>query len=483
MRPPLLQTSLYFDQFVVKVNTYPNHALVIFRSNFMKRLIDYHLQKWKNNPYRQPLLIRGARQVGKTYAVRELGKSYQNFVEINLESNRRAHAAFEKDLDPKKILFELSAILKTTIHPQNTLLFLDEIQAKPDAITALRYFYEEMPELHIIAAGSLLDFAIEKVGIPVGRVQSLYMYPLSFIEFLAALGEHPIIQAILKHDPTDEMSTIIHEKTLELVAKYLALGGMPKVVQRWQEAPGLNECTAVHSAIIDSYRQDFGKYARQAQIKYVDKIFDHVPMQIGRKFKYNAIDGDYRKRELSPALDLLVTAGVIHKNYHSSGQGIPLGAQIDFDDYKIVPLDVGISQAIAGLDLAQWFLNPLVELINKGPLVEAFVGQEILCYQTPHRKKDLFYWHRESKSSQAEVDYLIQKDQAVIPIEVKGGSGRTLKSMQMFLDTHKASPYGIRFSTHNYSVFDKVHSYPLYAIANGIMSNDAELTESLLALI
>lgn len=449
----------------------------------MKRLIDYHLQKWKNNPYRQPLLIRGARQVGKTYAIRELGKSYQNFVEINLESNRRAHTAFEKNLDPEQILFDLSTVIKTTINPHNTLLFLDEIQAKPDAITALRYFYEKMPELHIIAAGSLLDFAIEKVGIPVGRVQSLYMYPLSFIEFLASLGEYPIIQAILNHESTQEMSTLVHERTLELVAKYLALGGMPNVIQRWLETPNLTEVANVHSAIIDSYRQDFGKYARQAQIKYVDKIFDYVPLQLGRKFKYSLIDGDYRKRELSPALDLLVTAGVIHKTYNSAGQGIPLGAQIDFDDYKIVPLDVGISQAIAGLDLAQWFLNPLVELINKGPLVEAFVGQEILCYQTPHRKKDLFYWHKESKASQAEVDYLIQKDQAVIPLEVKGGSGRTLKSMQMFLNTHQASPYGIRFSTHNYSVFDKVHSYPLYAIARVIIGNDPELNEALMSLI
>lgn len=449
----------------------------------MKRLIDYHLHAWKNNPYRQPLLLRGARQVGKTYAVRELGKSYQNFVEINLESNKRARAAFEKDLDPTTMIFDLSTIIKKPINPHDTLLFLDEIQAKPDAILALRYFYEEMPELHVIAAGSLLDFAIENVGLPVGRVQSLYMYPLSFIEFLAACGEYPLIKAIVSHEPMQEMSTVIHEKALELVAHYLALGGMPMVIQRWQEAPNLTECAVVHSAIIDSYRQDFGKYARQAQIKYVDKIFDQIPSQLGRKFKYSSIEGDYRKRELSPALDLLVTAGVIHKNYYSAGQGIPLGAQKDFDDYKVVPLDVGISQAIAGLDLAQWFLNPLVELINKGPLVEVFVGQELLCYQNPRSKKDLFYWHREEKSSQAEVDYLIQKDQAVIPIEVKSGSGKTLKSMHMFLDTHHASPYGIRFSTHNYSFFNKIHSYPLYAIAPVITGNDPELHKALMSLL
>lgn len=449
----------------------------------MKRLIDYYLCAWKKNPYRQPLLLRGARQVGKTYAVRQLGKTYQDFIEVNLESNRRAHVAFEKDLDPEKILFDLAVIMKKTINPKTTLLFLDEIQAKPDAIIALRYFYEKMPELHVIAAGSLLDFAIEKVGIPVGRVQSLYMYPLSFMEFLASLDERPIIEALLAHDPKHEISTILHNKTLELVGKYLALGGMPQVVKRWQETPDLAHCTMVHAAIIDSYRQDFGKYVRQSQIKYVDKIFDHVPMQLGKKFKYSLIEGDYRKRELSPALDLLVTAGVVHKIYHSSGQSIPLGAQINLRDYKTILLDVGIGQAIVGLDLAQWFLNPLVELVNKGALVEAFVGQEILSYADPHRRKDLYYWHRESRSSQAEVDYLVQKNQVVMPVEVKSGSGRTLKSMQIFLDTHQASPYGIRLSTNNYSIYERIHSYPLYAVARAITSKNQEVHQALASLI
>jgi len=438
----------------------------------MKRLIDYHLNTWKNDPYRQPLLLRGARQVGKTYAVRQLGATYQEFVEINLESDRRTHIAFEKDLDPEKILFDLSVIIKKKIDPQKTLLFLDEIQAKPEALTALRYFYEKMPQLHVIAAGSLLDFTIEKVGIPVGRVQSLYLQPLSFMEFLSALEEYPIMQAILTHSPEKEISTVLHNKTLELVGQYLALGGMPRVIERWIESKDLQVCSTVHAAIIDSYRQDFGKYARQAQIKYVDKIFDHAPIQLARKFKYSSIEGEYRKRELAPALDLLVTAGVLHKIYQSAGQGIPLGAQIDVQDYKTIMLDVGISQAMLGLDLAPWFLTPQTEFINKGQLVEAFIGQEILTYQNPHIKKDLFYWHKETPASQAEVDYLIQKGQIVIPIEVKSGLGRTLKSMQIFLDTHQASPYGMRFSTQNYSIHKNIHSYPLYAVARAITEED-----------
>ena len=182
----------------------------------MKRIIDSYLLSWKHDAHRQPLLLRGARQVGKTFAVRELGNTYPEFVEINLESMRRAHAAFDKDLEPAAILSDLSMIIKKTIDPSKTLLFIDEIQAKPEALTALRYFYEKMPELHIIAAGSLLDFAIEQVGIPVGRVQSLYLYPLSFIEFLAALEEHQIIEAILAHDAAQEISTIVHERALNL---------------------------------------------------------------------------------------------------------------------------------------------------------------------------------------------------------------------------------------------------------------------------
>jgi len=448
----------------------------------MKRLIDHYLLNWKDSSLRQPLLLRGARQVGKTHAVRELSKTYPDFVEINFDLNRRTHVIFEKDLDPARIISDLSSMIKKPITPGKTLLFFDEIQAIPNAITALRYFYEMLPEQHIIAAGSLLDFAIEKVGIPVGRVQSLYMYPLSFIEFLAAGGEYPLIQAILDHHPEQEMSTAIHNKSLELLGQYLALGGMPRVVQEWQTTRNLANCSMIHATIIDSYRQDFGKYARQSQIEYVDKLFENVPIQLGRKFKYSAIDGDFRKRELAPALDLLVTAGIVHKVYHSSGQGIPIGAQADLSDYKIIHLDVGIAQAILGLDVTELLINPIAEFVNKGALFEAFVGQEMLGYASPYRRQELYYWHRESPSSQAEVDYLTQQAGVILPIEVKSGTGRTLKSMQMFLGTHPASPYGIRFSTNNYSVHERIHSYPVYAIAVAFARKDEE-KEALRSLI
>lgn len=434
----------------------------------MKRTIGYYLNQWKLDKYRKPLLLRGARQVGKTHVVRELGKSYPDFVEINLEKIPNAELIFEKDLEPERILFDISLIVDKKITPGVTLLFIDEIQTVPRAIIALRYFYEIMPNLHVIAAGSLLDFAIEKVGIPVGRVESLYMYPMSFIEFLAASQGELLVEETVSHVLEKEMSVIIHKKLLGLLGEYIAIGGMPQAVQVWQETKDPRQCSRIHHAILDTYRQDFGKYAKKLQIKYVELLFEQIPLQLGKKFKYSLIEGEYRKRELAPALDLLVTAGIAHKVFHSAGQGIPIGAQMDLQDYKIVFLDVALSQAALGLDLAGWFLNPLTEFSNKGSLLESLVGQELLACGDPFKQDHLYYWHREARTSQAEVDYLIQEGELIIPIEVKAGSGKTLKSLHMFLETHAKSPFGIRFSTQNYSLYENIRSYPLYAIAHAI---------------
>jgi uncharacterized protein len=449
----------------------------------MKRIIDHFLLQWKQSDDRRPLLMRGARQVGKTYSVRQLGSTYSDFVEINLERQIDAINVFEKDLDPSIICRELSLIAKKPIIPGKTLLFLDEIQTVPRAITALRYFYEMLPELHVVAAGSLLDFAIEQVGIPVGRVQSMYMHPLSFIEYLAADGNGLFINEIINHVPEHEISLMVHNKLLGLLGEYLALGGVPDSVQSWVDKKDPLSCAKVHSRILSTYRQDFAKYARKLQIKYVEVLFEHIPMQLGRKFKYSLIEGDYRKRELAPALDLLVTAGVVHKVYYSAGHGVPLGAQIDPQDYKVIFLDAGLAQSLLDLDIAQWFLNPQKEVINKGALVEAFIGQEMLAYADPQIKNNTYYWHKDAEPGQAEVDYLIQIGSTVVPVEVKSGLGRTLKSLQIFLDSHSKSPYGIRFSAQNYSVHNKIYSYPLYAIAKVMSDKNSEIRQAINKLV
>jgi len=449
----------------------------------MKRIIDYYLSKWKTDRYRKPLLLRGARQVGKTYAVRKLGASFSNFFEINLELQPAAHIIFEKDLEPERIVRELSALTLKPIIPGKTLLFIDEIQAVPRALLALRYFYEMMPELHVIAAGSLLDFAIEEIGIPVGRVDSFYMQPLSFIEFLCALEADVLIEEIVTNTSMKVASDVIHNKLLGLVGEYLAIGGMPQAVHCWQEVKDPLKCPDFHRSILATYRQDFGKYAKRLQIKYVELIFENIPLQLGQQFKYRMIEGEFRKRELAPASDLLVTAGVAQKVYASAGQGIPLGARIDPLDYKVIFLDVALAQTMLGLKTSGWYIDPLTEFVNKGALVEAFVGQEILTCSDPSNRPALYYWHRATRNSNAEIDYLVQQEEHAIPIEVKSRQGRTRKSMQIFLESHQKSPYGIRFSTQNYSDHEKVRSYPLYAICQlGLWQSELrKAIESLLA--
>jgi predicted AAA+ superfamily ATPase len=429
----------------------------------MKRLVDYHLLQWKTNPHRKPLILRGARQVGKTFAVRQLGSAFPHFMEINFEFRPDLKKLFINDLDPVRITKDLSFMLQKPIIPGETLLFFDEIQECPPAITALRYFYEMMPNLHVISAGSLLDFALQKIGVPVGRVSSLYMYPLSFIEYLCAAGQTIAIEALLKCDELQPFSEPVHHMLLENVAQYLAIGGMPDAVRVWIEAKNPREIAAIHHTLLGTYRQDFNKYAEKYQIKYIEQLFNDIPRQLGGKFKYSKVEGEYRKRELAPCLELLATAGVVHCVTHTSAQGTPIGAGSNSGHFKAILLDTALCQTALGFDLVAWFLRPEQELANKGAIVEAFIGQEILAYSLPIVKNDLYYWHRESRGSEAEVDYVYQRGSDIIPIEVKSGSGTSLKSLHLFLQEHAKTPFGIRFSTLDYSRHGQIHSLPLYA--------------------
>ena len=434
----------------------------------MKRIIDYHLKEWKKRLSRKPLLVRGARQIGKTTAIRHLGVQFDNIVEINFELNPEYAAIFEKNLDPERIIQELYLITEQKIIPGKTLLFFDEIQQAPNAVKALRYFYEKIPELHVICAGSLLDFVIQEIGLPVGRVSSLYMYPMSFIEFLYACNHVPIIESIFEKGLEEPINLLIHEKILRLLGQYLVIGGMPEAVKKWRDIQDPFACFLVHQELVDTYRQDFYRYAKEHQIKYLDVLFNSLPLQLAKKLQYHHIEGDYRKRELQPCLNLLETAGIVHRITHTDANGIPVGAQADPSLFKVILLDVAITQALLGQDPKSWLLNPFEEFVNKGELVEAFVGQELLAYANPIVKQRLFYWNREKKGGKAEIDYLIQKNNMLIPVEVKSNKGTTLKSMNLFLELKKFIPFGIRFSAHNYSEHKQIHSYPLYAVAKAM---------------
>lgn len=445
----------------------------------MKRSILHELKKWKEDSRHKPLLIRGARQVGKTYIIRQLGQEFQNYVEVNFELYPEAKKIFDHDLDPERIIRDLSAFTRKKITPGVSLLFLDEIQEAPGAISALRYFYEMLPQLHVIAAGSLLDFELENIGLPVGRVASIYMYPLSFMEFLAAKNEGLLIETIFDHDASRELNEALHNKLLLLLGEYMTVGGMPEAVACFVENPDLNRCFKIQRTIIDAFRQDFHKYAKKYQVKYVELLFNSIPGFLGKKFKFSNIPGEFRKRELMPALELLVKAGVAARIIHSGGQGIPLAASAKEDVFKVLFLDIALSQSVLGSDTASWLLDPGINFINKGGLTEAFVGQELLAYSTPDQKSDLFYWQREERASNAELDYLIRKNDIIVPIEVKSGAAGHLKSLRFFLDEREKSPYGVRFSISNFFRDNDIHTYPLYAVAK-LVSPESSLIQSLL---
>ncbi len=432
----------------------------------MKRLIDWHLERWKEDPFRKPLIIRGARQIGKTFSVRNFGKKFANIVEVNFEKSKEVKTIFSKNLDPLRIISELKALFKQPIEIGETLLFFDEIQECPDALTSLRYFYENLPKLHLIAAGSLLDFAIEKVGIPVGRVTSLYMYPLSFIEFLVATGYSIAASSILKNDAGTPMSEAIHDLLLDLIGQYLTIGGLPEAVSLWVKTQDVLEVQKVLNRLADTYKQDFDKYAKRYQIKYLDVLFNQIPRFIGCQFKYSLIHGQYQKRELAPCLDLLCRANIFHRVHHSAGNALPLGSESNFEWFKILFLDVALCQIILGADISSWLLNSRETIAAKGNIVETFVGQELLCYSAVFAKTDLYFWKIDKAGSQAEVDYLYPFQNRIVPLEAKSKDGRSLKSLHRFLETHPHCHSGIRLSSANYSIFEKIDSRPLYAICS-----------------
>lgn len=240
---------------------------------------------------------------------------------------------------------------------------------------------------------------------------------------------------------------------------------MPEAVSRWVQTQNPSSALSVLQQIAATYRQDFEKYARKTQVKYLEQLFRQIPHLVGREFSYREIHGEYRKRELAPALELLERANIIHFIRHCSGQGIPIEAEVDFDLFKLIYLDVGLCQALLGSDISIWFLHPLEGFENRGEIAEGFIGQELICYASPETKAEMYFWKRKEKSSAAEVDYLVQKREKIVPIEVKSGHGNTLRSLHLFLETHPKSDLSIRFSALNYSITNKLDSRPLYAAA------------------
>ncbi len=432
----------------------------------MKRDIEQVLLNWKKETNRYPLLVRGARQVGKSYSIRKFGeKEFVNLVEINFEQKPQFKECFNT-LEPQKIIEAISLLTQSDIVIGESLLFLDEIQECPEAITALRYFYEQMPGVHIIGAGSLLEFVIssENLRMPVGRIKYLYMRPLSFLEYLEATGDKRARKFIESTDWNNLPSKPVHQHLLSQVKKYSLLGGMPAVVSEYVSSGNINKCMEIQTLIIQTYRDDFGKYSSRVKHKYMEKIFYAVPKLIGKKFKYSHVDVNMQSRDLNEALQLLEKAGVVYKIKQTSGNGLPLEAESKEKHFKTAFMDIGLMQNICGLN-STIFTTADEDFIkiNEGAIAEQFTAQELLAYQDCFQPAALFYWAREKRSSNAEVDYVIPHSAKAIPLEVKAGKTGTLKSLHLYLENYKIL-FGVRVSQHYFQDVQPVVSIPFYAI-------------------
>ena len=435
------------------------------KRKYYNRNIDSELALWKEDKSRKPLLLRGARQIGKSSSVRKLAERFEHFLEVNFEKNRDAYRFFEGDLDVREICKKLSVQFRKPVVPNKTLLFFDEIQACPNAISALRFFYEDYPELHVVAAGSLLEFALEELpSFGVGRISSMFMYPFSFAEFMFACGNDMLWDEVCQSLPEQPVFSVFHEKCLEFLKKFLVIGGMPAVVSKYVETNDMLACQQVLSDLINSLKSDFSKYKQQVPELRIQTAFEAIVRQAGGKFNYAKVE-QLNYRQVKESVELLEKAGLVIPVVHTSANGIPLGAEANFKKQKMILLDTGIFQHVLGLQLSDILFSDDFDVINKGAIAEQFVGLELLKNSSPYMPENLYFWSREKEKSQAEVDYVIQRNEKVIPIEVKSGKQGKMQSMHLFL-AEKQAKYGIRTSLENFAEYDRIRVYPLYLIGN-----------------
>ena len=450
---------------------------------YYERIIDKHLSEWAARPAHKPVLLRGARQVGKSTAVRHLGESFKYFVEINLEKQPDYIELFKKDLDVKRIVPQMAAMCGTPIIANETLLFIDEIQESQEAIMALRYFKEDMPDLHVVAAGSLLEFVLDDIPtFGVGRIHSMYMFPMTFDEFLQANGEQLLLDARRQANADSPLPTPLHDKLVGLVRTFMLVGGMPESVAKWAETHDYLQCQEVQDDIITGYEADFPKYKKKVDPQLLVATMRSAATQATNKFVYSQVAGGYKTAEVKKALDLLIKAGILIPVTHTDGNGLPLGDEADESYRKMLLLDTGLMLRLLNMsmgDISSITTHILTataaDLVNKGPMAEMLAGLEVLHYLSPNIRHDLFYWVRQAKNSLAEIDYLLSRDMKVLPLEVKAGVQGGMKSLWDFMRDKKLSQ-AIRCSLENFGKFDyidlkadnavrHIEIVPLYAIS------------------
>jgi uncharacterized protein len=427
----------------------------------MERLIYSELKKWKTDPKRKPLLLQGARQIGKTFIVNQFGKNeYKNYIRLNFEEDDNLKDIFNSTLDPFKIINLLGLYLNKKIEAENTLIFFDEIQVLPKAITSLKYFYENAPEFHIIAAGSLLGVSVGKsTSFPVGKVNFLTMYPMSFLEYLMALKENILIDELLNIKDFVALPDILHEKLLDSMKMYLFLGGMPEVVQDYISNKDIVAVRKIQDEILQSYQRDFSKYAEPKEAIKIAEIWRSIPYQLAKensKFLYSDVKKNARSSHFEQSIDWLKNAGLIHIVNELRAVKIPLGGYADLGKFKLYLLDTGLLGAMLRLT-PDIIIHPenLYKEYN-GAFIENYACLEL----TKLLQNELFYW---TSGNQAELDFVLQHKNDIVPIEVKSGNNKNTQSLRVFESKNKTK-YLFRTSPRNLVKTENFINLPLYRI-------------------
>lgn len=446
---------------------------------YLERSIDKKLLEWKASTDRKPLLVRGARQVGKSWAVRHLGKTFKYFLEVNFEKDKDALEFFNGNMDVKRIAEQLSDYFNVPVVPGETLLFLDEIQKSENVIHSLWFFKEDYRELHVIGAGSLLEFALkEQSSFGLGRIDSLFVYPMSFDEFLNAIGQGSLVRVKHNASPEHPLMDAFYKKLVEAFRSFILVGGMPEAVADFAKSGSYRKSGSVLSGIIQGYQDDFAKYGKKVDPTLLRRTLMSVARQIGNKFVYSHVEGDYRSYEVKKALGMLTDAGLIIPTYHTDANGIPLGAEVNEKIIKYVMLDSGVALGLLGIEddtdelVRELMVASSTDLVDKGHIAEMVAGMELIKYMSCDKRHQLYYWQNTANGTQSEVDYIIAHGNEIVPVEVKSGVRGSMASMYVLMkNPQKNINLGIRCSLENFGQFSSpegkpVKIIPLYAISN-----------------
>lgn len=407
----------------------------------MLRIALQHLKNWLELADRKPLVIRGARQVGKTWLVKHFAEvTGRQLIELNFEK-QPAYAGLFDSNDPKQVLLNLSTLGQQGINIDNAILFLDEIQMAPDILSKLRWFAEDLPQLPVIAAGSLLEFVLDdhSFSMPVGRISYLHLEPLSFQEFLLAQGQEQLHFYLENYVVQQEIPAVIHAQLIASFKEYLLVGGMPGVVANWIVARSYDQVSQRQHDLLATYRDDFAKYKGRFDVERLDEVMMAIPRMLGRKFVASQVNPSVQSSAIKQVLKLLEKARISHRVLSSSANGVPLASEIKDKYFKVIFLDVGLCGAALGLNLNHLNAVNEINMINNGAMAEQIVGQMLRTIFPFYIEPALYYWHRETAGTNAEIDYVIAHENQIIPIEVKAGATGSLKSLHLFMGEKKST--------------------------------------------